>query len=62
MSDEEVKEVQPDVDDNYVLDDDIDDDIMIENDIDDDVDLANPFNIDSEPDDTDVELDEEEDQ
>jgi hypothetical protein len=29
--------------------------------IDDDVDMANPFNINSEPDDTDVELDEEED-
>jgi hypothetical protein len=59
LSDEEVEEVEPDVDDN-VLDDDIDDDI-IENDIDDDVDMANPFNVDSEPDDTDVELDEEED-
>jgi len=33
---------------------------MIGNDIDDDVDMANPFNINSEPDDTDVELDEEE--
>jgi hypothetical protein len=60
MLDEEVEEVQPDVDDNYVLDDDIDDDIMIENDIDDDVDMANPFNIDSEwTDDTYVEWDEE---
>jgi hypothetical protein len=60
LSDEEVEEVEPDVDDN-VLDDDIDDDI-IKNDIDDDVDMANPFNIDSELDDTNVELDEEEDQ
>jgi hypothetical protein len=59
MSDEEVKEVQPDVDENYVLDDDIDDDIMIENDIDDDVDLANAFNINSKHDDTKVYLDEE---
>jgi hypothetical protein len=32
---------------------------MIENDIDDDVDMANYFNIDSELDDTYVELDEE---
>jgi hypothetical protein len=61
MSDE-VEEVQPDVDENCVLDDDIDDNIMIKNHIDDDVDLANPFNIDYEPDDTNVELDEEEDQ
>jgi hypothetical protein len=56
-SDEEVEEVEPDVDDN-VLDDHIDDDI-IENDFDDDdVDMANPFNVDSEPDDSDVDLDE----
>jgi hypothetical protein len=33
---------------------------MIKNDIDDDVDITNPFNIDFEPDDTDVDLDEEE--
>jgi hypothetical protein len=58
--DEEDEEVELDVDDN-VLDDHIDNEI-IENDIDDDVVMANPFNIDSEPDDTDVELDEEEDQ
>jgi hypothetical protein len=44
--------------DNVVLDDDVDED-MLENDIDDDDDIINPFNIVSEPDDdTDVELDE----
>jgi hypothetical protein len=58
--DEEDEEVEVDVDDN-VLDVHIDDEI-IENDTNDDVSMANPFNIDSEPDDTDVELDEEEDQ
>jgi hypothetical protein len=43
-----------------VLDDDIDED-MLENDIDDDDDIINPFNIFSEPDvDTDVELDDQE--
>jgi hypothetical protein len=57
VSNEEVEEVQPDVDDNVITND-----IMIENDIDDDVDMANPFNIDSKLDDIDVELDEEEDQ
>ena len=34
---------------------------MIENNIDGNVDMANPFNIDSKPDDTYVEMDEEED-
>jgi hypothetical protein len=56
--DEEVKEVELHVDDNF-LDHDIDDDIF-ENDIDDDVDMANTFNIISKLDDTNVELDEEE--
>jgi hypothetical protein len=58
--DEELEEVEPNVGDN-VLDDDIDDDMIGNDDIDDDVDMANPFNINSELDDTDVELDEEED-
>jgi hypothetical protein len=54
--DEELEEVEPNVGD-YVHDDD-----MIGNDeIDDDVDMANPFNINSEPDDIYVDLDEEED-
>jgi hypothetical protein len=55
---EEVEEVEPDVDDN-VLDDRIDDD-TIENDFDanDDVDMANPFNVDYEPADSNVDLDE----
>jgi hypothetical protein len=56
LSNEEFEEVEPDVD-YHVLDDHIDDDI-IENDFDDDdVDMANPFNVDSKPDDLDVDLD-----
>ena len=57
--DEEIEEVEPNVGDN-VLDDDIDDDMIGNDDIDYDADIANPFNTNSEPDDTDVELDEEE--
>jgi hypothetical protein len=57
--DEELEEVEPNVGDN-VIDDDINDDMIGNDDIDDDVDMANPFNINSELDDTDVELDEEE--
>jgi hypothetical protein len=55
------EEDEPGVGDNApVLDDDIDED-MLENDIDDDDDIINPFNIVSEPDvDTDVELDDQE--
>ena len=60
MLDEEVKEVELDTHEN-VLDDDIDDGI-IKNDIDDDVDMANPFNVESEPNDMNVDLYEEEDQ
>jgi hypothetical protein len=60
--DEEVEEVQPYVDNNYVLNNDIDDDIMIKNDIYDDVGMANPLNINFEPNNTYVDLDEEEDQ
>jgi hypothetical protein len=59
-SDEEVKEVELDVDDN-VLNDHIDDDIIKNDFDDDDVDMANTFNIHSKTDDTNVELDEEED-
>jgi hypothetical protein len=60
-TDEEDREDEPGVGDNApVLDDDIDED-MLENDIDDDDDIINPFNIVSEPDvDTDVELDDQE--
>ena len=57
MSDEEVEEVEPDVDDN-VLDDHIDDDIIKNDFDDDDVDMENHFNIDSKPDDSNVDLDE----
>jgi hypothetical protein len=60
LSDEEVKEVELDVDDN-VLNDHIDDDIIKNDFDDDDVDMANTFNIHSKTDDTNVELDEEED-
>jgi hypothetical protein len=61
---EENEEVELDVDGNF-LDDHIDDEI-IENGIDDDVAMPNPFNFDSklyfESDDTDLDLDEEQDQ
>jgi hypothetical protein len=56
--DEELEEVEPNVGEN-VLDDGIDDDMIGNDNIDDDVDMANPFNINFEPDDTNVELDEE---
>jgi hypothetical protein len=56
--DEELEEVEPNAGDN-VLDDDIDNDMIRNDDTDHDVDMANPFNINSELDDTDVELDEE---
>jgi hypothetical protein len=62
VSDEEVEEVDhPNVGDDDLIDD--IDNYSSENDVDDDVDRNEPFtNIDSEPDpDTDVELDEEED-
>lgn len=54
------KQVEPYVLWDNVLYDDIDDDIT-KNDVDDDM-VINPFNIDSKLDDTNVELDEEEDQ
>jgi hypothetical protein len=57
---EELEEVEPNVGEN-VPNDDIDDDMIVSDDIDDDADMANPFNINFEPDDTYVELDEEED-
>jgi hypothetical protein len=59
LSDKEVEEVDLDVDGN-IVDDDINND-NIKFDIDDDVDMANPFNVDFEPDDTYVEMNEEED-